>query len=109
MNALRRSSLVHPTRSSDECRALADRQQGGESLGFSPAFVAEWASGKTKRSAPKSSESKPAQATKSGKNAPQASAKSASKAKAPNKVDASSEKPAAKASKAKSKAKTAAK
>lgn len=101
MNALRRSSLEHPTRSSDECRALADRQQGGESLGFSPAFVAEWATGKAKRAASKSSDSKPAQAAKSGKSAPQASAKSASKADAPSK------KPPAKA-KAK-KAKTAAK
>lgn len=109
MNSLRRSSLVHPTRSSDECRALADRQQGGESLGFSPAFVAEWASGKAKRTAPKSSESKPAQAAKGEKSAPQASARSASKAEAPSKADASSNKPAVKASKTKSKAKTAAK
>jgi|GEM_PF-7063086 len=30
------------TRSDEECRALARRQQDGEDLGLSDAFVAEW-------------------------------------------------------------------
>ncbi len=32
-----------PTRSDEECRDLARRQLGGEDLGLSDAFVAEWA------------------------------------------------------------------
>jgi hypothetical protein len=33
-----------PTRTPEECRALADRQRAGEDLGFCDRFVREWKS-----------------------------------------------------------------
>ena len=80
------------TRTPEECQALADRQRGGEDLGFSDAFVKAWASpgGAGKSKAPPAKAEPKAEAKAEPKAEAKAEPKAAAKADPKAKADTKS-------------------